>query len=217
MTNDDEAFDLALSADALRKAAKDGEAAAQTLIVFAEGRPDGHLARLMKMAEHQGDGAALEGAEGARFIRRMLAQGLSQTIAEEPLATKKERKAARRYLKNSHPPGEFGAMVGVRPFAEMKQTAMGMHAEVIERILSEPNIGGATMRWLVAFMAGHAHKHCPLCEKPFAEDPYEVVFGEDATRFFCQPICRDCAALPDKLARIGRLFAEAPRTPQTLQ
>ena len=45
----------------------------------------------------------------------------------------------------------------------------------------------------------------------------EVVFGEDATRFFCQPICRDCAALPDKLARIGRLFAEAPRTPQTLQ
>jgi hypothetical protein len=71
----DDIFDAALSADALRKAANEGEVAAQTLLVFAAGQRE--LAALMKAALTKtsavakldptpGRGSAAEPSEGRR-------------------------------------------------------------------------------------------------------------------------------------------------------
>jgi hypothetical protein len=110
MTNDhSDIFDSALSADALRKAANEGEVAAQTLLILIQGRPVNKLTKLVKAAT-QVDGAQLAfDAEGMRAIRRNVAHTLSRVSLASP--SKKIRKTARRFL-NSPEASNIGNPAG---------------------------------------------------------------------------------------------------------
>jgi hypothetical protein len=77
----------------LHKAAKQGELAAQTLLVFADGRESELATFLSNMLRRP-----VQGADPAR-IRQMAAYFMSQDALKAP--SKKARKAARRYLENS--------------------------------------------------------------------------------------------------------------------
>jgi hypothetical protein len=90
---DDDVLDDALSAVALRKAAKQGELAAQTLLVFADGRESELVTFLSNMLRRP-----VDVADPAR-IRQMAAYFMSQDALNAP--SKKARKAARRYLENN--------------------------------------------------------------------------------------------------------------------
>src|SRR6516162_2435398 len=90
---DDDVLDDAVSVVALHKAAKQGELAAQTLLVFADGRESELATFLSNML-----GRPVEVTDPAR-IRQMAAYFMSQDALNAP--SKKARKAARRYLENS--------------------------------------------------------------------------------------------------------------------
>jgi hypothetical protein len=208
-----DAFDAALSHDAIRKAAKDGEQAAQTLLVLAEGLPDGELAALAKQATRMSSGEPLKAgdAETMKYIRRMIAHAMSHAVLDA--ANKKIRKTARRYLEsNDMSPGEAGVRIALIPFAEAKEIAAKAKGDAF---------GDKALR---DFFAGlkSGKPHCMSCGQSFSPEPHEVAFcngalDNDTAGAMVGGLCAACAAAPEeiKMSRVSEALMKGikDRTP----
>jgi hypothetical protein len=180
----EDAFDSALSADALRMAAKDGERAAATLLVLADGR-EGELAVFLRatLAAHIGNPPKASDAESMRRIRWMAAKAMSLAGLDAP--SRKMRNAARRYLECNDRPEALALVVSFRPFAEMTDEARKLTKSEVDRIIAENGAPGTALKWVLRFMTPPLPKaDCFLCGQPFVQAPHEVLFGEDARRVF---------------------------------
>jgi hypothetical protein len=201
----DDAIDCALSVDALHKAAKEGELAAQTLLVLAKGRES----ELAALAKHSliTDGSPLPPDVG-REIRQMTANALSQ-MALAKGAPRNMRRAARRDLESGDAPSTFPLTVSVRSFAEARKRFESLTQAEIERVLAEDGVEATLFGWLAKRLAGGASFSCLLCDKSKA--PHEVVFGESDTGTFAAGLCAACAALPeaDTERRLGSKLQQA--------
>jgi hypothetical protein len=187
----DDAIDCALSVDALHKAAKEGELAAQTLLVLAKGH-ESELAALAKRSLVTKGGQIPPDA--GRQIRQMTANALSQ-MAFAQGAPRKMRQAARRYLESGDAPSTFPVTVSVGSFAEARKRFASLTQAEIKRVLAEDGMEATLFGWLAKRLAGGASFSCLLCEKP--EAPHKVVFGESDTGTFAAGLCAACAALPE--------------------
>jgi hypothetical protein len=194
----DDAIDCALSVDALHKAAKEGELAAQTLLVLAKGR-ESELAALANHSLITG-GSPLP-PDAGREIRKLTANALSQMALAQG-APRKMRQAARRFLESGDAPSTFPVAMSVRSFAEARKRFESLTQAEIERVLAEDGVEATLFGWLAKRLAGDASFSCLLCEKPAA--PHEVLLGESDTGTFAAGLCAACAALPkaDKQRRL---------------
>ena len=97
MTNEqNDAYDRALSADALHQAAKRGEAAAAVLLIYGKANTAGvgGLAALIKRSIRGSSGECADPVE----LRRVAARAMSSAAWDAPI--RHVRKAAREYLKS---------------------------------------------------------------------------------------------------------------------
>lgn len=106
MTDEADAIDHALSVDALRKAAKQGEPAAAALLIYGEANPAGAggLASFVKRAIIVSSGDCVE----AKRLRRVAARALSFAALDAP--TRRMRQTARAYLKSERLSVEASAL-----------------------------------------------------------------------------------------------------------
>ena len=102
MTAQSEAIDLALSADALRQAAKQGEPAASVLLAYGEMNPSGvgGLAALFKRGLTFSSGECTD----ARVMRAAFARAMSLAALDAP--QRRMRRTARAYLKKEQSSAE---------------------------------------------------------------------------------------------------------------
>jgi hypothetical protein len=181
---DTDVIGSALSADALHRAAKEGERAAQTLLVMMK---DGGI-DLIDFAK---------GIKGPPFrtqarAREMTAFFLCQA-AVRSAPSKKIRKTARRYLDESDHGVKSALEVMLPPFDEMRRAAEDQAAAGDRERLDGLN--------------ALARGSCVLCGEPFAgREPAQAAICRPpgAQKVIVNAICAVCAALPkqDKVHRL---------------